>query len=50
MDTVQAYYAADYELERSYARQLVSYPSEPYPSAGSGAWGAPLRVLGDEDP
>jgi peptide/nickel transport system substrate-binding protein len=38
MDTVQAYYAADYELERIYARQLVSYPSEPYASTSGGAW------------
>ena len=27
MDTVPAYYTADYELERVYTRQLVSYPT-----------------------
>src|SRR6202012_1002019 len=30
MDPVQAYYTADYELERIYTRQLVSYPTVPY--------------------
>ena len=29
MDTVPAYYTADYELERAYTRQLVAYPSAP---------------------
>jgi peptide/nickel transport system substrate-binding protein len=38
MDTVQAYYTADYELERLYARQLVSYPTVAYTSTSSAAW------------
>jgi len=38
MDTVQAYYTADYELERIYARQLVSYPTVPYSATSGSAW------------
>ena len=29
LDTVPAYYTADYMLERAYARQLLSYPAAP---------------------
>src|SRR5579863_9250586 len=32
IDTVPAYYTPDYELERIYTRQLVSYPTVPAPS------------------
>jgi peptide/nickel transport system substrate-binding protein len=38
VDTVQAYYTADYELERIYARQLLSYPSAPYSATSGAAW------------
>lgn len=38
MDTVQAYYTADYELERIYARQLLSYPTVPYTATTGAAW------------
>jgi peptide/nickel transport system substrate-binding protein len=38
MDPVQAYYTADYELERVYTRQLVAYPSVPYTSTQGSAW------------
>jgi ABC-type transport system substrate-binding protein len=38
IDTVPAYYTADYELERAYTRQLVSYPSYPYTSTSSTGW------------
>jgi peptide/nickel transport system substrate-binding protein len=38
LDTVPAYYNADYILERAYARQLVSYPSLADPSAYSSGW------------
>ncbi|MGH3169890.1 MAG: ABC transporter substrate-binding protein, partial [Trebonia sp.] len=38
MDTVSAYYTVDYELERLYARQLVSYPTVPYSSTSSAGW------------
>jgi ABC-type transport system substrate-binding protein len=38
MDTVPAYYTPDYELERAYTRQLVSYPSWPALSTSSTQW------------
>jgi peptide/nickel transport system substrate-binding protein len=38
MDTVSAYYTADYEFERIYARQLLSYPTVPYTSTSGSAW------------
>jgi peptide/nickel transport system substrate-binding protein len=47
MDTVQAYYTADYELERIYARTLVSYPSEPYSSTSGTAWTTDVTPVAD---
>ncbi len=38
MDPVQAYYTADYELERVYTRQLLAYPTEPYTSTTGTEW------------
>src|ERR1700727_769956 len=38
IDTVPAYYTPDYELERVYTRQLVSYPTVPAASTSSAAW------------
>jgi peptide/nickel transport system substrate-binding protein len=38
IDTVPAYYTPDYMLERGYARQLLSYPSDPATSTTSAAW------------
>jgi peptide/nickel transport system substrate-binding protein len=38
MDTVPAYYTPDYELERIYTRQLVSYQTVPASSTGSAGW------------
>ena len=38
IDTVPAYYTPDYELERVYTRQLVSYPTMPAATTASGAW------------
>jgi peptide/nickel transport system substrate-binding protein len=38
IDTVPAYYTADYELERAYARQLVSYPTVPTTTTSGAAW------------
>jgi peptide/nickel transport system substrate-binding protein len=38
VDTVEAYYTADYELERIYARQLVSYPTVAYTQTSGAAW------------
>ena len=38
IDTVPAYYTADYILERAYARQLVSYPVVPDRSFAAPGW------------
>jgi peptide/nickel transport system substrate-binding protein len=38
IDTVPAYYTPDYELERVYTRQLVSYPTVPAATTASAAW------------
>jgi peptide/nickel transport system substrate-binding protein len=38
MDTVQAYYTADYQFERIYSRQLVTYPTVPYTTTSGDAW------------
>jgi peptide/nickel transport system substrate-binding protein len=38
IDTVSAYYTADYELERGYARQLVGYPYVSYNALTGPAW------------
>jgi peptide/nickel transport system substrate-binding protein len=38
IDTVPAYYTPDYELERVYTRQLVSYPTVPAATTSSAAW------------
>ena len=47
MDTVQAYYTADYELERIYARTLVGYPTEPYTSTSGTAWTTDITPVAD---
>ncbi|HEV2372139.1 MAG TPA: ABC transporter substrate-binding protein [Streptosporangiaceae bacterium] len=38
IDTVPAYYTADYMLERAYTRQLLAYPTVPAPSVTSAGW------------
>src|ERR1700744_4364897 len=38
IDTVPAYYTADYELERAYTRQLLSYPTVEATSTSSAGW------------
>ncbi len=38
IDTVPAYYTADYILERAYARQLLTYPTVPDPTITSPGW------------
>src|SRR5258707_7234325 len=38
IDTVPAYYTADYMLERGYARQLLTYPTVPDPTLPSAGW------------
>ncbi len=38
VDTVPAYYTADYILERGYARQLLTYPTAPGKTLTSAGW------------
>ncbi len=47
MDTVSAYYTADYELLRAYTRQLVSYPSVNYSTPGDAGWKATVTITAD---
>ena len=47
IDTVSAYYTADYELERAYARQLLNYPSEPALSTSSSQWTTDITPVPD---
>jgi len=47
MDTVSAYYTADYELERAYTRQLVAYPTEPYTTTADAGWLADTTPAAD---
>jgi peptide/nickel transport system substrate-binding protein len=47
LDTVPAYYTVDYQLERAYARQLLSYPTEPYNSFTSPGWTADITPVPD---
>jgi peptide/nickel transport system substrate-binding protein len=47
IDTVPAYYTADYILERAYARQLVSYPAVPDRTASSPGWKADTTPVAD---
>jgi peptide/nickel transport system substrate-binding protein len=47
IDTVPAYYTADYELERVYTRQLVSYQTVPYTSTSSSGWTTDTTPVAD---
>jgi peptide/nickel transport system substrate-binding protein len=47
IDTVPAYYTVDYQLERAYTRQLVSYPTEPASSTSSAGWIASTTPVAD---
>ncbi len=38
LDSVPAYYTADYILEKGYTRQLLSYPTVPDPTLTSAGW------------
>ena len=38
LDTVPAYYTANYVLERVFARQLLAYPTVPDPTIGGSGW------------
>ena len=46
-DPVQAYYTADYELERIYTRQLVAYQTVPYSSTSGAAWTTDTTPVAD---
>jgi peptide/nickel transport system substrate-binding protein len=47
LDTVPAYYTVDYQLERAYTRQLVSYPTDPDPTVSSPGWTADITPVAD---
>jgi peptide/nickel transport system substrate-binding protein len=47
IDTVPAYYTADYMLERGYARQLVSYPTVPAATTSDAGWKKDTTVAPD---
>jgi peptide/nickel transport system substrate-binding protein len=47
IDTVPAYYTADYMLERAYTRQLVSYPTVPAASTSSPGWTTDTTPVAD---
>jgi peptide/nickel transport system substrate-binding protein len=47
IDTVSAYYTVDYQLERAYTRQLLSYPTVPYTSTSSAGWTATTTPTAD---
>jgi peptide/nickel transport system substrate-binding protein len=47
IDTVPAYYTPDYELERVYTRQLVSYPTMPAATTSSAAWTTDTTPVAD---
>lgn len=47
LDTVPAYYTADYIMERAYARQLLSYPGKADPSFSSPGWHADVTPVPD---
>ena len=47
LDTVPAYYTADYMLERAYARQLLTYPTVPDPTFSSPGWKKDITPVPD---
>jgi len=47
IDTVPAYYTADYIMERAYARQLLTYPSKYDPTLTSPGWKADTTPVPD---
>jgi peptide/nickel transport system substrate-binding protein len=47
IDTVPAYYTADYILERAYARQLLTYPTVFDPTLTSAGWKADTTPVPD---
>jgi peptide/nickel transport system substrate-binding protein len=47
IDTVPAYYTADYQLEHAYTRQLLSYPTVPYTGTSGAGWTATTTPAAD---
>jgi len=47
LDTVPAYYTADYILEKAYTRQLLAYPTVPDPSFSSPGWTKDITPVAD---
>jgi peptide/nickel transport system substrate-binding protein len=47
IDTVPAYYTADYIMERAYARQLLTYPTVPDPTLASAGWKTDTTPVAD---
>jgi len=47
LDTVPAYYTADYILEKAYTRQLLAYPTVPDPSFSSAGWHTDITPVPD---
>jgi peptide/nickel transport system substrate-binding protein len=47
LDTVAAYYTADYLVERAYARQLVSYPYAVDKKVGDAGWNKAITPVPD---
>ncbi|MBV9382942.1 MAG: ABC transporter substrate-binding protein [Streptosporangiaceae bacterium] len=47
IDTVPAYYTADYQLEHAYTRQLVQYPTQAATSISSSGWNADVTPVAD---
>ena len=47
IDTVPAYYTADYQLEKAYTRQLLSYPTVAADSTTSAAWQKDVTPVAD---
>ena len=47
LDTVSAYYTADYVLERAYARQLLAYPYAVPTTIGSPGWNKAVTPAAD---
>ena len=47
IDTVPAYYTVDYQLERAYTRQLVSYPTVPATTTSSAGWTTDTTPVAD---
>jgi len=47
IDTVPAYYTADYEFEHAYTRQLLAYPTENYTNTSDAGWTQDVTPVAD---